>query len=100
LLNPIITIAEIFLGKKTKNKPISLFALELEALFKSSFSSELLPCFLLAKSGGQLKSASAVQTETESRDGKPADKVLTIFSFQHETYNNSHSDNTTKTDTN
>jgi hypothetical protein len=34
---------------------------------------------------GQLKSASTVQNETESRDGELADKVLTIFPFQHKT---------------
>jgi hypothetical protein len=66
LLNPIITVAEIFLGQNNYQL-ICLRTKKLHTTFKCSFSAgPLLLCLNLDKGVVQVKSASAVQTKTES----------------------------------
>ena len=67
MLNQVIIIAEIFLGEKT----YQLLCLR-TGPSKKQLSSRASPAAL---DSWQLKSATTVQTETESRDGDPADKV-------------------------
>jgi hypothetical protein len=72
-----------------KKTTISFFALELRScrlpFLKTVFQQELPCCVsLLATVQGKLNHPPLGRL-TKSRDGKPADKVLTIFLFQHET---------------
>ena len=71
MLNQVIIIAEIFLGEKT-HQLLCLRTKKLLAPLKKKLSSRASPAAL---DSWQLKSATTVQTETESRDGDPADKV-------------------------